>query len=816
MMLRQAFLVAILPACLFADAPREVSGIYPSLAMFNAENECGVGAVVPWADRLWVITYAPHEPYGSSDKLYEITPELQQIVRPESVGGTPANRMIHEDSGQLLIGPYLIDREGQVRGISPLIMPGRLTGTARHLTNPAGKAYYATMEEGLYEVDVKTLEVKCLIRNGEFYEPPAGVSSYDSVAGSDLPGYHGKGLYSGQGRLIYANNGERSKQAQIDPATPSGALAEWKGDGDWQLVRRNQFTEVTGPGGIRGSADAMDDPVWTIGWDSRSLLLMMLDKGTWHSFRLPKASHCYDGAHGWNTEWPRIRDIGEEDLLMTMHGMFWRFPRGFGAASSAGLRPRSTYLKLIGDFCRWNYRLVFGCDDTAKSEFLNKRPVKGETGGPGQSQSNLWFTAPETPDHLGPVIARGGVWINDRVQADQWSEPFLLEGFSRRSLFLRHEGPEAVRFDLQIDRLGNGKWEDLRSVDVPAGQPAWLELGSEVKGEWIRLRTDRDSPRTTAYFQYAGRDDRPAAPADIFDGLARLDDNEAIGGFLRTRGGDLRTLGLVVTKLGDGVPSPAASLYELDADLRLKSCSDPDLRKELNEVTAIPRGIVRSDEASAIYVDAKGKRWRLPGDKRYTAFNEVGVLRLAREVCTERDLFNCQGTFYELPAENAGGIAKVRPISTHGLKIQDYCSYRGLLVLTGVDGTVRNERIVRSEDGRAAVWLGVADDLWKMGKPRGTGGPWNRSEVRAKEASDPYLMTGFDRKSLHLRNDGPEAVTLAVEADATGEGSWAAVKSFDLAPGESVHHEFPDWFQACWVRLISSVDTMATAQFTYD
>ncbi|MEI7864702.1 MAG: hypothetical protein WCI38_04955, partial [Chthoniobacterales bacterium] len=695
MMFRQALLATLVPVCLLAAEPREVSGIYPALAMFNAENECGVGAIVPWADRLWVVTYAPHAPYGSSDRLYEITPGLRQIVRPESVGGTPANRMIHEESGQLLIGPYLIDREGQVRVISPLIMPGRLTATARHLTDPAGKVYYATMEEGLYEVDVKTLEVKCLIRNGEFYQPPAGVTHYTSVAASELPGYHGKGLYSGQGRLIYANNGERSKQAESDPTTLSGALAERTGAGDWQLVRRNQFTEVTGPGGIRGNKDAAGDPVWTIGWDSRSLILLVLEEGKWHSFRLPKASHSYDGAHGWNTEWPRIRDIGEKDLLMTMHGMFWRFPRDFGTASSAGLRPRSTYLKVIGDFCRWNDRLVFGCDDTAKSEFLNKRPVKGESGGPGQSQSNLWFTAPETPDQLGPVIARGGVWINDRVQADQWSEPFLLAGFSRRSLFLRHGGSEIVHFDLQVDRHGDGKWDDVRSVDVSSGQPVWLELGSEVKGEWIRLRADRDSPATTAYFHYAGPDDRPAVPAEMFDGLARLNDDKGIGGFLRTRGRDRRTLGLLATKLGDGMPESDAGVYELDADLQLKPCSDPELRKELAQVTAIPRGIVLRDEASAIYIDTKGNRWRLPaGDKRYTAFSESGAVRLAREICTERDLFNCQGTFYELPAENAGGIAKVRPIATHGLKIQDYCSFRGLLVLTGVDATNRSEHIV--------------------------------------------------------------------------------------------------------------------------
>ena len=83
-------------------APRNVSGIYPQLAMFNSEGECGTGAVVPWAGRLWVVTYAPHKPSGSTDKLYEITPSLEASIRPESIGGTPANRMIHRESQQLL------------------------------------------------------------------------------------------------------------------------------------------------------------------------------------------------------------------------------------------------------------------------------------------------------------------------------------------------------------------------------------------------------------------------------------------------------------------------------------------------------------------------------------------------------------------------------------------------------------------------------------------------------------------------------------------------------------------------------------------
>jgi hypothetical protein len=340
-------LLSVFSACsaglLFAQEPRSVSGIYPSLAMFNNEGECGTGAVVPWAERLWVITYGPHLPFGSSDKLYEITPDLKQIVRPESVGGTPANRMIHPESQQLFIGPYVIDAERNVRVIPPSRMPGRLTGNARHLTDPAGKIYYATMEEGLYEVDVK-------IAGREKFHPrrqrhQKGLQGRNAALESQLraAGLSRQRPVFEPGRLIYANNGDRDKRVMTDPTTPSGALGEWTGSGDWQLVRRNQFTEVTGPGGISGSDP--DAPVWSIGWDAKSLILMLLDGGKWQSFRLPKVSHSYDGAHGWNTEWPRIRDIGEDNLLMTMHGAFWSFPKTFSAANTSGIRARSAYLE---------------------------------------------------------------------------------------------------------------------------------------------------------------------------------------------------------------------------------------------------------------------------------------------------------------------------------------------------------------------------------------------------------------------------------------------------------------------------------------
>ena len=148
----------------------QFSGIYPHLAYYNNEGECGTGAVVPWANRLWVITYGPHLPFGSSDKLYEISPQLDRKTRPESIGGTPANRMIHSESNQLFIGPYAINSTGDVRTIPYTQAPGRHTGLARGLKDPQNNLLLGTMEEGFYEVDVHNLSTRLLYQDGNLKE----------------------------------------------------------------------------------------------------------------------------------------------------------------------------------------------------------------------------------------------------------------------------------------------------------------------------------------------------------------------------------------------------------------------------------------------------------------------------------------------------------------------------------------------------------------------------------------------------------------------------------------------------------------------
>ena len=820
-MIVRSFLISILLAVSVFNTsaqekktPIQISGIYPSLAYFNNEGECGTGAVVPWANRLWVITYGPHMPFGSSDKLYEITPGLQKIARIESIGGTPANRMIHKESNQLFIGPYAIDTNRNVRVIPVKDAPGRFTGIARSLTDPQNKVIISTMEEGFYEIDVHSLAVKTLYKDGNQMKRE-GAKSFESNL---LVGVHGKGTYSGQGVLVFSNNGEQGEKARTDPRTEAGSLSEWDGQ-NWKLIRRNQFTEVTGPGGIYGNQQPELQPIWTTGWDYKSILLGLRDKGKWTFYRLPKASNSYDGAHGWNTEWPRIRNIGTEknsDFLMTMHGMFWHFPQTFNSLNTAGIRPRSSYLKVIGDFTRWNNQLVFGCDDAAKSEFLNKRQAKGGIAGPGQSQSNLWFTSINQPDQTGVSDASGSVWQEEIIQPGSMSDAFLFAGWNNRIAWVKNEGFQDVNFSFEIDRKGNKQWSKFQTLKVPAQASTWIGFAEKENGEWIRVIADKAS-KATVSFVYSSHKTRSITPDQMFKGIASLPSKQNLGGLLYSVGNNRGVLG-ILANLSNGNTCAETGYYEMDDHMNIVPKTDDSAATFIREKLAIPARVVTAEPGSYLIVDDSKRRWRLPlGNEQYSHLMEKQALRICREVATERDLFNCGGTFYELPAENADGYAKIRAISSHDFKINDYSSFRGMLVMTGIDATktMSNTHIFQSLDKKCAVWAGAIDDLWKLGKPIGKGGPWMNSQVLAKVPSDPYLFGSYDERILSLSHKANHVITFSIEVDPTGDNNWIAYRSFKVNANEKFVFKFPANIQARWIRFVLNENATATAWLDY-
>lgn len=793
---------------LTAQAPPCFSGVYPSLAFYNDEGECGTGCLVPWNNYLWAVTYGPHLPFGSSDKLYQISPSLTETVRIESVGGTNAGRMIHNESRQLFIGPYVIDSVNKVRVISPISMPGRLTGIARNLSSPANYIDIATMEQGFYRVNVNNLKVTTLFKDGNVLKQE-GASTYQRTL---CKGVHGKGFYSGQGVYVYSNNGEDSPEALVNPKIESGSLSEFK-QGKWNLIRRNQFTEVTGPGGIYGNSNPSKDPIWSIGWDNKSIIIGVRDaqKG-WKFLRAPKASNSYDGAHGWNTEWPRIRKVGNE-YLMTMHGMFWHWPGTFSYNNIYGLRPFSNYLKVIGDFCLWNNRLVFGCDDSARSEFLNKRKAKGNIAGPGQSNSNLWFTSVDRPAHNGTSDAMGCIWENDSITANVPSEPFMLAGWSSRRIWIQNQGSKTTTFHFEVDKKGDGHFKKAISVKLHPYSSRMVAINN-ISGEWIRCISS-SSTKATIAFVYGDTKDR-LHDESLFQGLSLVSDSLSTNGLLYALGGNRRKLGILSGQLGkDSIRQ--TGYYELDADMQLKSVTDEAYASFIRSHMAIPKHIVETVKGSYLLVDDQGRRWRFPlGNHRYEKMYEKGYLRICREVATERDLFSLGGTFYELPAENADGFAKIRPISSHNFLINDYASYRGMLVMTGLKADANSSHIVSSTDGKCKLWCGEIDDLFRLGKPKGEGGPWVDTEVKAGKPSDPYLLSHYDKKELTLTNKGKQEIMISIEIDPTGDSTWMTFDNIKLSPGQTIKKTLPRYYLGRWIRFTSNKDSIVSAWLIYN
>ena len=765
----------------------QVSGVYPHLALFNDRTsglcsgdgaEGGIGAITPWAGQLWMITYSPHCPMGSSDKLYSIDPGLNLTIHPESVGGTPANRMIHRESNQLITGSYFIDSTGKVRVIPLTVMPGRMPATARHLADPANMVYFYDMEGKLYEVNVHTLAVNKL------FEKP-------------VPGWHGKGAYTAQKRLIVANNGEH-KVFDISPGElqaggppknkeEMGVLASWDGR-QWSVIERKQFTDITGPGGIYGAPDDTA-PAWSIGWDRRSVILKLLDNGEWYTYRLPKSTHTYDHWGGWYTEWPRIREIGNGKMLMDMHGMFYNFPKTFSRANTDGIFPICNHLRYVPDFCNWNGQLVIATDETT----ILENPFAG------RAQSNLWFGKLRELSTWGATNGWGGVWSGDDVKKNIASDPFLVNGFDKRILHLAHDAPTPVIFSIEIQKPGENNWKRYKDVTVQPKGYNYIIFPGSLAANWVRVKVNKDC-KATAFFHFTGE---PHQQADaMFNSLAGIDDADNGNASLIRPAAHNRNL-QVLHIAGD-----KKQYEEVNEKLEFLN-PDADSTAPMERILRLTRDF-EIDSASVVVKDKTGT-FRLPKTSPvYDIPFAAGWPRGTRELESERYILNAHGTFYEVGRES--GFAAVRPITTHKKRIMDFCTWRGLLVISGTKQYDKKDGHYFGASDTDGLWFGAIDDLWKLGKPVGEGGFWKNSAVKANHPSLPYLMTGYDKKSITLQSNKDVIITLEEDVDHNG---WHVFRRIQLKKGQPFTYTFPDGYSAHWIRGTADQDCIVTAWLIY-
>lgn len=455
----------------------EVSGVVSSVAMtadHYPRTEAGVGALMPWADRLWAITYVAHlSPTGSGTGLYEIDKNFEIKKHASSVVGTYANRLIHAPSMQLAIGPYLIDTLGNVRLIEEF-KSHRLAATMTHLSDPKNKLYYLAMEGEFFEVDVHTLEVKLLFQLMDELKEPKGSKP------------HFKSGFTAHGRVVVCNNSYNNKDYTGE--WNAGRLAEWDGGGGWNVIEETAFTEVW-------AAGSFGQPIIATGWDKISVIMRVFINGEWKRYRLPKGSRTFDETSC--TEWMRIREVETERALMDCHGLFYEIGMHVYGDELWAIKPVSSHLRVIPDFCSWRGLLVFGGNQATPMKFgiQDRNPLAG------QPQAGLWFGKTDDLWDFGKPVGYGGVWYQTDVKKNEVSDPYLMTGFDKKSIHIYHDSDEQVEFSVQVDFMGNGDFQIFDKILVPAGQYIHYEFPESYSAHWMRLSTNEDC-NATAIINY--------------------------------------------------------------------------------------------------------------------------------------------------------------------------------------------------------------------------------------------------------------------------------------------------------------------------
>lgn len=456
-----------------------VSGVFPNLALLanhSPRTEAGTGGLMPWANRLWIITYVAHlSTSGSGTGLYEINEKMELKKRPESIVGTYANRFIHGPTNQLIIGPYVIDTLGNVRVIEGL-KNFRLSATMAHLTEPNKKVYFLSMEGEFFETDLTTLESKQLFNL---------MSELDEPVGSKP---HFKSGFTKHGRVVISNNSYNEKDYNGDWS--AGRLAEWDGK-TWKILEKTAFTEVW-------SAGASGQPMIATGWDKASVLMKVYFPSIkeWKRYRLPKGSRTFDETS--YTEWMRIREVETERALMDCHGLFYEIGYHTYGNQLWAIKPISSHLRVIPDFCSWRGMLVLGGNQATPMRFssgYDNNPLAG------QAQAGLWFGKTDDLWNFGKLQGEGGVWLDSEIKKGIASDPFLTFNFNNKSLNIWHKSNLDVTFSVEADVVGDGVFKTFKTITVKADEIKNIDLPESFNPKWIRLVSNKDCIGT-AYFTF--------------------------------------------------------------------------------------------------------------------------------------------------------------------------------------------------------------------------------------------------------------------------------------------------------------------------
>jgi len=397
-------------------------------------RSCEVHSLMPFNDKLYVAT-------GWGGGLYEIDEDFKVALLKKWTGGRDNfGRMWHKEKNLAIVGNFIVYEDGKVVDLVEKIGYEVFNGAvARDLTEPE-RYVFGSVGKKVYRVDLETLTAVEVADRGK--------RSWDMLTRFDKLWRCSTEFYPEFGNL-----------ESYDGTT-------WKTERTGQFFACFSFYEWS------------NNPAMFIGKDALSAFVdVTINGSTFTRYRLPFGLPNYELCE--ELRWV-VRPIESFRAIANIAGILYELPCWYGGKggdikTTYGFKPVPicNVPWSIFDMCTFNGYLVIGVSESYPPEYHT-----------GQPQSGLHFMPIEVLYVLGKPRGYGGVWKDTSVEADQYSDPFLIYGFDRKTIHLWTD--TAGDFTIEVDPTGNGDWKTYDTVTLGAGEyTTYIMTGDAV---WVRFK----------------------------------------------------------------------------------------------------------------------------------------------------------------------------------------------------------------------------------------------------------------------------------------------------------------------------------------
>lgn len=451
----------------------------------NNMSECGVGALIPWADRLYYSTYLAMPGDGAGTRIGYIDRNWADhtVLTTDSIH---AARFIHHETEQLCLGCCIIETDGTVHTISTLVNV-RVTGFCRHLVTPTTNVYAITMEGKLYDVDLVAYTA-------------TQIMDVKTKLSQTLVHYKACWTYAAPfasiSRVLMASNVQSNATA-----ANSGALVAVDPVGDTASVKlQESCIEVCGQ-----TYPSNGGATFVIGKDARSPFLgvMMSNNTTVYKYRLPQWTKAQD----WyiTQEWMRIRPVTTERFVMNAFGTWYNVSSWLAHSGATGtpetfgtpgtdypiVEPISRYVDTVTDFCVFNGKFAIGTN--------NMSPQNGSFPNAGQPTSAIKFGDIEDLWDGGKPIGKGYFWYKNSVTDGTSSDPMLIRGYDKKSVQVYNGSDSSITMTISI--VDYSDTYTLTTLVVDAGAFGTYQFPDGCGGDWVKLTPSATLTPITAWLE---------------------------------------------------------------------------------------------------------------------------------------------------------------------------------------------------------------------------------------------------------------------------------------------------------------------------